>query len=89
MKRLLAIMLCAGGLLAGAAEPYDAALEYIESDGTQYLDTGLVLSNDGLLHAALHGRRRMVTRRAADGNRPSVARHRGDFQVISGNTKNR
>lgn len=84
MKRLLAIMLCAGGLLAGAAEPYDAALEYIESDGTQYLDTGLVLSNDGRLHPALHGRRGMVAGRADDGHRPSAARHRGDLQVISG-----
>ena len=46
MKRLIAGLVCGWGLLAGAAEPYDAALEYIESDGTQYLDTGLVLSND-------------------------------------------
>lgn len=34
-------------LAAGAAtQPYDEALEYIESDGSQYMDTGLVLSND-------------------------------------------
>lgn len=46
MKKLFAGLVCVWGLLAGAAVPYDAALEYIESDGTQYLDTGLVLSND-------------------------------------------
>lgn len=34
-------------LAAGAAtQPYDEALEYVESDGSQYMDTGLVLSND-------------------------------------------
>ena len=31
--------------MGGATEPYDAALEYVESDGSQYLDTGLVLTN--------------------------------------------
>lgn len=29
-----------------ATQPYDYALEYIESTGAQYMDTGLVLSND-------------------------------------------
>ncbi|MBQ6009823.1 MAG: hypothetical protein IJL17_14895 [Kiritimatiellae bacterium] len=29
-----------------AVQPYDVALEYVESTGVQYLDTGLVLSND-------------------------------------------
>ena len=45
IRGICGVMTVALGMLASAAEPYDAALEYVESDGTQYLDTGLVLTN--------------------------------------------
>ena len=49
VKKTLAALAAVAGLACpalAAEQPYDVALEYIESDGTQYLDTGLVLSND-------------------------------------------
>lgn len=47
MKRLFcSVCVVCATVAAWAAEPYDAALAYVESNGSQYFDTGLVLSND-------------------------------------------
>lgn len=49
VKKTLATAAAVAGLSCpalAAEQPYDVALEYVESDGKQCLDTGLVLSND-------------------------------------------
>lgn len=32
-------------MMGGSAKPYDAEVEYLESTGTQYIDTGIVVNN--------------------------------------------
>ena len=37
-------------LMTGKRLPYDAEVEYLESTGTQWIDTGMVLSSDGFAY---------------------------------------
>ena len=39
------------GMIAGAKLPYDSEVEYVQSNGTQYVDTGVYFANTTEIHA--------------------------------------
>ena len=48
----LGLRLAARAAANASAKPYDSKVEYLESSGTQFVDTGLILSSDGFAYDA-------------------------------------